>query len=374
MQTTNQTVLISGASFAGLSSAFWMSQLGYKVKVVEIAPKIRSGGTAVNIRGNTIDVVKRMGIFDKIRSNRLSLRQWEFKNVDDHTERKLVVRTENEPPSDLDYEIERDALMQILLEAVRDRCEIVLGDKIVGLNETDRVEVTFKNGKTESFDLVLGCDGVHSGVRKIQFGEESNYIHFLQQYFSITIVDKLLIERDTAQLFNVPGKVVMLNAYKNKTDIIFGFVSEKEIAYDYRDEAQQRRFIAEEFNGVGWRTEELLKEIQSSESFYFDKMCQIRMPSWSSGRIALVGDAAYCASPAAGMGGSLAIDGAAALGDAMRTAGKDYRLAFETYEKKFRPFISKVQAEAVQVGLEILVPRTEEAIRIRNSAVGNEFF
>src|SRR6186713_1269843 len=100
-------------------------------------------------------------------------------------------------------------------------------------------------------------------------------MHYLQQYFSITIVDKLLIERDTAQLFNVPGKAVMLNAYKNKTDIIFGFVSEKEIPYDYRSEAQQRGIITEQFFGVGWRAAELLKEVASSKSFYFDKLCQI---------------------------------------------------------------------------------------------------
>ncbi|MDR5785289.1 FAD-dependent monooxygenase [Caballeronia sp. LP003] len=366
-------VLISGASFAGLSSAYWMSQLGYDVTVVEVAPGIRTGGTAVNIRGNTIDIVKRMGIFEKIRANRLSLREWAFKTADDRTVRSLVLRAEGDPPPDDDYEIERDVLMNILLDAVGDRCEIAFRESIVGLSETDRVEVTFKKGERRSFDLVLGCDGVHSNVRKIWFGEEAAYVHYLQQYFSITIVDKLLIERDTAQMFNEPGKAVLLNAYKNKTDIIFGFVSENEISYDYRDETQQRRIIAEQFVGVGWRTAELLKEIEGSQSFYFDKLCQVRMPSWSQGRVALVGDAAYCASPAAGMGGSLAIDGAAALGDAMRSASGDYALAFRKYDQTLRPFINEVQADAVRVGLETLVPRTEEAIRERNSKTEAEF-
>jgi 2-polyprenyl-6-methoxyphenol hydroxylase-like FAD-dependent oxidoreductase len=366
-------VLISGASFAGLSSAYWMNQLGYDVTVVEVAPAIRTGGTAVNIRGNTIDIVKRMGIFERIRANRLSLRRWEFKTEDDRTVRSLVVRPEGEPPPDDDYEIERDVLINILFDAVKDSCEIIFGDCIVGLSETDRVDVNFRKQERRSFDLVLGCDGTHSGVRKIWFGEEAQYVHYLQQYFSITIVDKLLIERDTAQLFNVPGKVVMLNAYKNKTDIIFGFVAEKEIPYDYRDEAQQRGIIAEQFSGVGWRTAELLKEVESSKSFYFDKLCQIRMPSWSRGRVALVGDAAYCASPAAGTGGSLAIDGAAALGDSMRSALGDHALAFRNYDKNFRPFIDEVQADAVRVGLETLVPRTEEAIRERNSKTEAEF-
>jgi 2-polyprenyl-6-methoxyphenol hydroxylase-like FAD-dependent oxidoreductase len=165
----------------------------------------------------------------------------------------------------------------------------------------------------------------------------------------------------------------MLNAYKNKTDVVLCFASETELAIHHRDEVHQRRVIAEQFAGVGWRTAELLREVEASESFYFDKLAQIRMPSWSKGRVVLVGDAAYCASPAAGMGGSLALDGAAALADAMRLHGDDHVRAFHAYEEALRPFIDEVQAEAVRVGLETLVPRTEEAIRARNAKTGHEF-
>lgn len=371
--SNGKKVLISGASFAGLSSAYWMRQLGYDVTVVEIAPRVRTGGTAVNIGGATIDIVKRMGIFEQIRENRLHLRRWDFKNADDQTARSMVLRAEGEPPPEDDYEIERDVLMRILLDAVRANCDIVFGDSIVALNESERVDVTFNHGRRATYDLVLGCDGTHSRVRKLWFGAEAQYIHYLQQYFSISIVDKLLIDRDTAQMFNVPGKVVMLNAYKNKTDIIFGFVSEDEIAYDYRDQAQQRRMIADQFHGVGWRAAELLREIDGAQNFYFDKLCQVRMPAWSRGRVALVGDAAYCPSPASGRGGSLAIDGAAALGDAMRSAAGDYALAFRLYDESLRPFIDEVQAEAVRVGLDMLIPRTDEAIRARNAKTGAEF-
>jgi 2-polyprenyl-6-methoxyphenol hydroxylase-like FAD-dependent oxidoreductase len=370
----DRKVLISGASFAGLSCAHWMSQLGCDVTVVEIGPGLRTGGTAVDIRGNTVDIVKRMGILEQIRANRLGLRRWEFKNADDRTERALVLRAEGDPPREDEFEIERNVLLNILLEAVKDRCEIVFGDNIAGLVETTGgVDVTFRKGGRRSFGLVLGCDGMHSGVRKLWFGEEAQYTHFLQQYFSIAIVDTLLIERDTAQIFNVPGKAVMLNAYKDKTDIILGFVCEREIAYDRRDEAQQRRIMAEQFAGLGWRTAEVLRAMADSNNFYFDKLCQIRMPSWSRGRVALVGDAAFCASPAAGMGGSLAIDGAAALGEAMRAAGGDPARAFRLYDEQFRPFVDEVQAEAVRVGLETLVPRTEEAIRARNAKTQFEF-
>ncbi len=259
-------------------------------------------------------------------------------------------------------------------DTVRDHLEIVFDDSIAALGEADGgVDVTFEKGARRSFDLVFGCDGIHSAVRRMWFGSEAEYTHFLQAYFSITIVDKLLIEPNTLQLFNVPGKAVMLNAYKNKTDIVLAFVSEQEIPYDHRDAAQQRRIIAEQFAGAGWRTAELLREVQGSKSFYFDKLCQIRMPSWTKGRVALVGDAGYCASPAAGMGGSLAIDGAAALADAMREHPGDFERAFRDYDERLRPFIDEVQAQAVRTGLEVLLPRTEEAIRARNAQTGASF-
>lgn len=368
MSSNGKKLLVSGASFAGLSSALWMKRLGYEVTVVELAPGLRRGGTAVDIRGRTVDIVRRMGILEQIRANRLSLQRWEMKNEHDVTERSLVLRGEGEPPSETEFEIERNVLLELLFDQIKADVELVFDDSITALNETSAgVAVRFAKGLPRSFDLVFGCDGVRSAVRRQVFGDASKFLHFLGQYFSITIVDKLLIEPSTAQMFNVPGKAVMLNAYKNKTDIILAFASDEEIEYDHRDQAQQRQIIEQQFEGEGWRTAELLDEVRGSRSFYFDKLCQVRMPSWTKGRVALVGDAGYCASPAAGMGGSLAIDGAAALADALREREGDFELAFRDYDERFRPFIEEVQAEAVRVGLETLVPRTAEAIRARNA-------
>jgi len=363
----NKKVLVVGASFAGLSTAYWMHKLGCKVTVVEIAKDLKMGGTPVDIRGNTIEIVKRMGIFEQIKSNKLNPRTMEFKNADDVTEGFMTHGEEEEILED-ESEIERDILLQILFDTIKNDVEFIFNNSITALQETnDEIQVTFKNGLKDSFDLVFGCDGIHSVVRRLWFGEESQYMHFLQQYFSITIVNKLLIKEDSAHLYNVPNKGIMLNAYNNKTDIILCFRSEKEIPYDYRDEEQQRKIILEKFEGESWRTDELLKEVKNSETFYFDKFCQIKMPSWTKGRIALVGDSAYCASPAAGMGGSLAINGAAALADAFQDHNGNFELAFAEYNQKFRPFIEEVQANAVNFGLEILIPRTEEAIHKRNT-------
>lgn len=361
-------VLISGASFAGLSTAYWMNKSGYKVTVVEIANGLKMGGTPVNIEGDTVDIVRRMGIFEQIKSNRLIMESLEFKNGEDVTEGTTLLKRENEELQGDECEIERNTLLHLLFDTVKNDVEFIFNNSITALSETkEAIEATFKDGTQQAFDLVVGCDGIHSAVRKIWFGHEEKYLHFLGQYFSITIVNKLLIKQNTSQFYNVPDKAVMLNAYNNKTDIIFCFRSEEEIPYDYRDEEQQRKIILEQFEGQSWRTAELLEELKNSKTFYFDKLCQVKMPSWTKGRVALVGDAGYCASPAAGKGGSLAIDGAAALGAAFQKHKENFELAFEDYNKNLRPYIEEVQANVVKMGLDVLVPRTEEAIRKRNT-------
>ena len=110
----------------------------------------------------------------------------------------------------------------------------------------------------------------------------------------------------------------------------------------------------------------MLAEVVGVENFYFDKFCQIKMPSWTKGRVALIGDAGYCASPAAGMGASLSISGAAALADALVKKNGDFELAFADYNKVLRPFIEEVQATAELNVRENFIPRTVEAIKRRN--------
>jgi 2-polyprenyl-6-methoxyphenol hydroxylase-like FAD-dependent oxidoreductase len=360
-------ILISGASFAGLCTAYWMNKIGYQVTIVEIATGLKKGGTPVNIMESTIDIVKRMGLLDQIVANKLHMESISFKNADDITASLHYHQKNQAERGEIEYEIERDFLLHLLYDSVKDYTKFIFGDSITGLEETDgHMEVSFKNGASQIFDLVFGCDGIHSAVRKYWFGDEAQFSHFLKAYFSISIVDKLLIPENTTEMYSEPGKTIMLNAYNNKTDICLAFYSDQEFAYDYRNEQQMRNIILDQFKGTGWRAPELLEEVQCTTSFYFDKLCQMKMPSWTKGRVALVGDAAYCASPAAGRGGSLAIDGAAALADAFEKCNGDYEKAFEEYNQSFRSFIEEVQAGVVDFALDTLIPRTEEAIHKRN--------
>ena len=369
----NNNVLISGASFAGLTTAFWMAKMGYHVTVVELGSQLKMGGTPVDIKDQTIAIVKRMGLFEKIKANRLNLERWELKNADDITERTVLLSQPGEKLPDNAFEIERDVLLNLLFDTLKDGVKFIFGNSITALREgEDEVEVTFKDGTINSYALVFGCDGIHSLVRKIHFGDETLYSHFLGQYFSIAIIGKYLIPSSTLQLYAEPNKGIMLNAYNNKTDIVFTFRPEKEIHYDFRDQQQHKNIVNKQFEGMSWRSAELQEELLNAKSFYFDKFCQIKMQSWTKGRVALVGDAGYCASPAAGMGGSLAIIGATVLADALAKHDGDHELAFSEYNRDLRPFIEQVQADAVEM-LDVLLPKSDEEIRARFQKNGELF-
>ena len=265
----NRSVLICGASFAGLSTAYWMATFGYRVTVVELASGPKKGGTPVNIQDRTIDIVKRMGLLDQIREHALKMEVMEFKNAADVTERSSIRQQPVGNDAHDEYEIERDVLLEMLFDAVEDKVEFMFGDSIHSLtDETHQVAVSFKRNKQRTFDLVIGCDGVHSTVRRLCFGDEAQFLRYLGAYFSITIVDQSLIPENTTQMYNEPGIAVMLNAYNQKTDICLCFQSEDEIPHDYRNEDEQRRIIAERFANVGWRTPELLAQVRRSDSFY----------------------------------------------------------------------------------------------------------
>ncbi|UKT64670.1 FAD-dependent monooxygenase [Pedobacter mucosus] len=360
-------VLVSGASMAGLSTALCLSKIGYRVTVVELAKAPRTNGAAVDIKDDAIADIRRMGVYDQLKLHRLQVNMVSFKNASDITENSILLNSEHLEEFD-EIEIERDQFVKVMLDQLKNDVEFIFSDRIIDLTESeDGIIASFQQGKQETYHFVVGCDGLHSGVRNLWFGEENKYAQFLGAYFSFSIIDKLLIEEKTMQMFNVPGKAITLNAYNGKTDIIFCTLSEDEILYNYRDIAWQRKFISDGFSSEGWRTAELLNEVANAAHFYFDKFAQIKMPSWTKGRVVLVGDAGYCASPAAGMGASLSIRGATVLADALLKHKGNLKLAFEEYNQNLRPLINEVQEMAVLNLKDKFIPRTEEAIRQRNA-------
>jgi 2-polyprenyl-6-methoxyphenol hydroxylase-like FAD-dependent oxidoreductase len=264
--------------------------------------------------------------------------------------------------------IHRDDLLEILFALVEGSVQVVYGRSIKQLEERpDGVAVTFGGGSQCDYALVFGCDGSRSNTRRLAFEGAGDFSYFMGGYFFIKVVSTTgLLPANMSQIFSVPGRTALLNGYDNQTDIALAFRTEREIDYDYRDRAQQRRMVHDHFDGLGWKVPAILGHVDADDDFYFDKINQIRMQFWSKGRIALMGDAGYCVSPVAGMGGSRAIIGAARIADALERHGVDHTAAFQEYHDKLYPYVEAVQEKAVSFGMAMMFPTDDAELAEHN--------
>jgi 2-polyprenyl-6-methoxyphenol hydroxylase-like FAD-dependent oxidoreductase len=331
-------VLISGASVAGPALAYWLGRYGFEPTVVERAPAVREGGQAIDLRGAAREVVGRMGIMEEVRRAHTGARGMA---IVDGTGRRLASMGADllgdSGGAIAEIEILRGDLVRVLYEATRHDVEYLFGDSIGAICEQDGgVEVAFERGKTRAFDLVVGTDGLHSNVRGLTFGEESRFVRDLGAYVAIfSVPSRLVLDGWELMHSAPPGKTAVLYPVRSgaETKAMFYFASEP-LDYERRDVGRQKELLSEAFSGVGWEVPRLLDAMRDAPDFYFDRVCQVKMDGWTSGRTVLVGDAAYCPSPMSGMGTSLALVGAYVLAGELATADGDHRAAFGRYEKR----------------------------------------
>jgi 2-polyprenyl-6-methoxyphenol hydroxylase-like FAD-dependent oxidoreductase len=366
-----KTVLISGASIAGLTMAYWMNRYGYKVTVVEIGPAPRLGGSPIDVRGDSLDIAKRMNILEAIKAAKLQTKGLQFKNADNETQGLMLVEEIGAIRPGDDTEIRRDDLVNILYSVAQDDVVYKFNNHISSIEQDhNKVTVAFKDKAIEEFDFVIGADGIHSGVRKLVFGPEDQFAHFLNFYFSILPVDKSLGELNYCQMYNTPNTMAAVYYYNSGiADAILTFKAGEKITYDFKDIEAQKKIVINAFEGIGWKVPHLIEEIKNSKNFYLSQGCQIKMPNWTNDRVALIGDAGYAPAFPTGMGSTLAMHGATILADAM-AENEDYKIAFKKYNETFRPVVNRMQ-ETVYSGISFLMPDTEEAINERNKGTNN---
>ncbi len=364
-----KTVLISGASIAGLTMAYWMKQSGYTVTVVETGAAPRMGGSPVDVRGEALDTARRMGILEALKKAKLQTRGLEFMNSQNEVQGTMLVEDIGSLRPGEDIEIRRDDLVNILYARSKNGVAYKFSNRIHTLTEgRDHVAVTFNDGSSGDYDLVIGADGIHSGVRRLVFGEEEQFTRFLNFYFSTFKVDESLGRKHYGQAYNTSRHLAVIYHYNQNADGFLAFKVREKLNYDRRDTAAQKQLVISAFEGAGWKVPEMIEALKKEDSnFYFDQGCQIKMPGWTKGRVALIGDAAYAPAFPTGMGVTLAMQGATALAQALDES-EDHEKAFERYNTLFRPTVERLQG-MVYDGIAFLLPETDEEIDARNKGM-----
>lgn len=359
-------VLIVGAGIAGPTLAFWLNKSGHEVTVVEHAPELRSGGYLIDFWGAGFDVAERMGFVPELRTRGYIFT--EARAIDRNGRKVASFNPEAVIESNKRYlSIPRTDLASVIYDSLGGEVELMLGDTVRDLaDEGGRVRVTFESGSTRDFDLVFGADGLHSRVRRLAFGPDEQFEKYLGLVVAAFDAERYP-QRDelVAMMYAEIGfQAIRLSFRDDATLLLFTVRHDGDIPVD---RAAQESLLREKLSGAGWEVPEMLEAMPHAKNFYFDTASQIRMPSWSTGRIALVGDAGAGPSFLAGQGSALAMVEAYTLAaELARTS--DHREAFARYEERLARLVRSKQDAAQGLGL-AFAPKNKFQLFVRSTVL-----
>jgi 2-polyprenyl-6-methoxyphenol hydroxylase-like FAD-dependent oxidoreductase len=364
-----RTVLISGASIAGPTLAYWLDRFGFDVTLVERAPAVRSGGYPIDIRGVATEVVERMGVWPQIQAAHIASRTLTFVGALGETI-GVVPIYDFQGSETADVELPRGDLTRLLYGLTKDgRVRYRFEDSIEAI-EDDGVcaDVRFKCGERQRYDVVIGADGLHSNTRRLVFGPEAPFNHYLGHTFNLFSMPNDLGLSNGGTIYAEPGRAAGLYAVGATPKELFAFLifaTETPPFGAHPNKAEQIERTAAMFAGCGWDVPRLVEALRRADDLFFDTVSQIRMPCWSKGRVGLVGDAAFAPSFRSGQGTSLALVGAYVLAGEL-AAHDDPAEAFAAYERTVRIFVDANQGLALKEKGDLLLPRTQEQLDARN--------
>lgn len=357
-------VLIVGAGIAGPTLAFWLRKAGHEVALIEHAPELRTGGYLIDFWGAGFDVAERMGIVPELRARGYVFT--EARAVDRNGRKIASFDPSAVMESNERYvSIPRTDLASVIYDTLDGQVELILADTVRELDDDGaRVRVTFESRSTHDFDLVIGADGLHSRVRKLAFGPDEQYEKYLGMVVAAFDAEGYPIRDELIAMMyaDVGFQAIRLSFRGDATLFLFSLRHDGEVP---TERAGQEALLRAKLAGKGWEVPDMLDLMTQAKNFYFDSVSQIQMPSWSSGRIALVGDSGACPSFLAGQGSALAMVEAYVLAAELARTD-DYGQAFARYEERLAPLIRSKQQAAQGLGL-AFAPKNSFQLFVRNT-------
>jgi 2-polyprenyl-6-methoxyphenol hydroxylase-like FAD-dependent oxidoreductase len=342
---SNPNILISGAGIAGLTLAYWLQRYGFQPAIVEKRPNLSNAGYMIDFYGSGIDVAERMGILDALKATQYPISGLTIVDRDGKPQVNVELGTLRKLLHGRYMNVMRGDLASVIYQCVADSVPVKWGSSIDRLsNQPDHVGVQFSDGTSGSYDLVIGADGIHSRVRDLLWGPESQFEHYLGFYVACAVIDRLPMEQPALCTYIEPHK--QASVYPIHGDRLATFLTFASERQNVQTREQQIDLLQSRMGGMGWRVPDLLQAMSESPHLYFDAVAQIKLDQWHQGRAALIGDACQCLTLLAGQGASMAMAGAYILAQELQRFDGDYQQAFQGYQAQLKPEIDKRQGEA----------------------------
>jgi 2-polyprenyl-6-methoxyphenol hydroxylase-like FAD-dependent oxidoreductase len=326
---------------------------------------LREGGYAIDFMGAGYDVAEKMDIETQLQKVDIDFSKLSFVDKNNKEKGTMNYQKIKNFLNGRAFTLLRSDLAKVIYNSLGKDTEVIFGDTINNIEQDDeKVVVTLRSGTKRNFDLVIGADGLHSNVRKLVFGKETQFEKYYGYYTSSYTINNFSVGNDRFSMYNVPYKQVAVYSNKeSQTTTFFIFTSPEKLPYSGVE--KQKQILKSEFEHSGWKCPELLSEMDSATDFYFDSISQIMMEKWSKGRVSLVGDAGYCPSLLSGKGSTLAMVGAYILAGELKEANGNYQEAFKQYGILFKPFMDKKQ-KAARFFAKSFIPKSNFGIWLRN--------
>ena len=386
-------ILICGGGLAGPALAFWLARAGHAVTIIERFPALRATGAQVDLREQGLQVVKRMGLLDIVRTKTIDEDGVAWVDYNGKVKAKLLTNKTGKGAQSYssEYEIMRGDLVRVLYEATKDSVTYRFGIMVEHFTQDEKsVTVTFSDGTTGQYDMLVGADGQGSRIRKAILPQTEDPLKHLGIFYCnweapIRVADDKL-GRCT---LGTNGKMLWTrNSRSGGTQV--GCMLRQDSDYirsiPRASTELQRQFWTSNFRDVSVSGPRLTEAIPASEYFYCQEIVQVHTDTWHKGRVVLLGDAAHCPSQITGMGkcewwrmtehcADLFPGTTSAFTSAYVLAGEiishpdDLNLAFRNFDKKLRPFVNEFQSISMWAW-SIIMPYSQWTIILLHFIVG----
>lgn len=353
-------VTIAGAGIAGLAAAWWLARGGWTVTIVERARDLRAGGYMLGLSGPGYEVAARMGLLPRLEALSRDVQENVF--VDRHG-REVLRLSYRELMAELSWlTVTRTELASALADAVAGSAEIRFSTTISDFSDDgEGVDVTLSDGSTLRADLLIGADGIHSALRQRLFGDEARFaVHLGYRVAAFDAPDTLSLG-GTFLSFVEPGRICEI--YRLDADRLATLYIWRSAAVDAVPAGERRSVLSAAFRNTHPDATALIEAMPDDVAPFLDTMTLIEMPSWSKGRVMLMGDAAHCLTLVSGQGAGMAMASACILAEELALAGVPTALA--RHEARLRPVITGLQARS-RATAKWFVPNTRFGFALRN--------